>query len=108
MIITHYTVALPKNLYPSTGTFTFVPLHWCHDARPHSGTALYKEMDQHSTTPYRDCPVDFQAISQKVNRTTENQKVNRTTENHALHCSCLVSESTILYYYNTHVSSLQP
>ena len=41
----------------------------------------------------------FQAISQKA---------YRTTVHNALHQSCLVSECTILYYYNTHVSLPQP
>ena len=99
-IITHYTGALPKNLYISVlySPF-FVPLHWCHDVRPCSGTALHTEWIQCSTNPYKDCPVEFQAIRQKV---------NRTTKHHALHHSCLVSESTILYYYNAHVTSPQP
>ena len=44
-------------------------------------------MDQHSTTPYRHCPAKFQAISQKVCGI-------ETTTHHALHCSCLVSDST--------------
>ena len=42
-----------------------------------------------------DCPAKFQAISQKI---------HRTTMHHALHHSCLVSKSTIFYYYNAHVS----
>ena len=49
--------------------------------------------------PYRDWPAMFQAIDQKE---------HRTSAHHALHHSCLVSESTILYYYNAQVSSLQP
>ena len=56
----------------------------------------HSTLGQCSTTPYRYCPVEFQAISQKV---------NRKIKHHALHCSCLVSESTILYMTITLMSA---
>ena len=64
-------------------------------------------VDQHSTWNglalnhlYSDCPASFQAI---------NQIIFGTTTHHALHCICLVSESTILYFFLTaHVSLPEP
>ena len=67
--------------------------------RPHSGTVLYTEWISPHPPQRETAQQSFQAISWKV---------NRTTKHHALHCSCLVSESTILYYYNTHVGSPEP
>ena len=51
--------------------------------------------------PYGDYPVSFQAINWR--------KTYRTTAHHALHCLCLVSESTFIFSfcYHTHVSSQQ-
>ena len=52
-------------------------------------------VEQHSTWtglvlnhPYRDCPALFQAINQE-----------KSTGHHALHCLCLVSESTFIFIF---------
>ena len=73
-------------------THHYIPLHWCHDMRCHSGTALYMERIS-AQPPYRGYPVTFQAI---------NHTISRTTTQHALHCLCLVSESLILYFTTTY------
>ena len=98
------------------------PLHRCCDMRPHSGTALYMEWISTQPPCMETALENFQAISWKVQRWCLRSVVNwlapylthlvtwtkEINTHHALHCSCLVSDSTILYYYNTHVSLLQP
>ena len=93
-ILVHYLRTF-TSVYPYNPFF--VPLHRCHDTRPCSGTALYMEWISAQPPHTETAQQSFQAISQKVNRTI-----------HALHHSCLVSESTILHYYNAHVSLPQP
>ena len=74
------------------------PLHWCHDEIPHSGTALYMEWIS-AQPPYGNYP----ALTPVTNQKTHRKKPRK----HALHCLCLVSEPTILYF-STNVSLLQP
>ena len=74
-----------------------IPLHWCHDERPHSGTALYTEWISAQLPIWRLPNVD---PSHPQGNPQENAQ-------HALHYLCLVSEPTILYFY-ANVSSLQP
>ena len=64
-----------------------VPLHWCCDVRPCSGTALYTEWIS-TQPPIQKLP--------SVISSHQLEKPYRTTAHHALHCLCLVSESTFI------------
>ena len=64
------------------------PLHWCCDKRSHSGTALYTEQIS-AQPPVQRLP--------NIISSHQLKKPYRTTAHHALHCLCLVSESTFIF-----------